>query len=374
MKKTILLLFICFISITLQAQQPTAYQDTIPFRNDLGIIIIPMTFNGVEKQFAFDTGAQVTVGFSWVADDLKRTSKTVNVNSSNGSRTKMRYYKSGNIQLGSKKITKHRILKAGDSDIFTCYNIDGILGVDITQQFNWTIDFEKKILIMSPSDFYPEAIKEMHALDFDFTKNRPSVFMEMNGKKIKFLLDTGARDSDVNKKAYTLSSIDQYPKATFYSGFYDVNGTLTKTYNTTIQLPEIQSGAVTITPEVDYGNQSTKIGNSLWKGKRLFLSLKNDKLYVSDATIQSDSWSYDCAAVIKEGKMIVFRIKEGSDAWEQGIRQGDEIKTFNGNAFTDFCELNKYQVQLKEEKKDFELVFVNGKQLTVQKKQVFITP
>ncbi len=374
MKKTIFFLVLCLFSISLQAQQPTVYQDTIPFRNDLGIIIIPMTFNGVEKQFAFDTGAQVTVGFSWVADDLKRTSKTTNVNSSNGSRTKMRFYKSGTIELGSRKITKHKILKANDSDIFTCHNIDGVLGVDITQHFNWTIDFEKKILIMSPSDFYPEAVKDMYALDFDFTSNRPSVFMEMNGKKIKFLLDTGARDSDINKTAYTLSSIDQYPKATFYSGFYDVNGTLTKTYNTTIQLPEIQSGSVTIIPEVDYGNQSTKIGNSLWKGKRLFLSLKNDKLYVSDTTIKNDSWSYDCAAVIKEGRMVVFRIKEGSDAWKQGIRQGDIITSFNGKTFTDFCTLNKYQVKLSKEKKDLKLVFENGKQITVQKKQVFITP
>jgi len=98
MKKTIFLLFLCFVSLTLQAQQPPAYQDTIPFRNDLGIITIPITFNGVEKQFAFDTGAQSTVGFSWVADDLKRTSKTVNVKSSNASRTKMRYYKSGELK------------------------------------------------------------------------------------------------------------------------------------------------------------------------------------------------------------------------------------------------------------------------------------
>jgi len=90
-----------------------------------------------------------------------------------------------------------------------CYNIDGILGVDITQHFNWTLDFDKKILIMSPSDFYPEEVKEMHALDFDFTNNRPSIFMEMNGKKIKFLLDTGARDSDINKTAYNLTNAYQ---------------------------------------------------------------------------------------------------------------------------------------------------------------------
>ncbi len=374
MKKAIILLFLCGFAITLQAQKPVVFQDTIPFRNDLGIITIPISFNGVEKQFAFDTGAQATVGFSWVEDNLKRTSKTTNVNSSNGSRTKMRFYKSGKIQLGSREITKHRILKANDSEIFTCYNIDGILGVDITQHFNWTIDFENKILIMSPPDFYPEEVKDMHDLDFDFTNNRPSVFMEMNGKKIKFLLDTGARDSDVNKTAYNLLSIDQYPTTAMYSGFYDVNGTLTKTYNTTVQLPELQSGSVTLSPAVDYGNQSTKIGNSLWKGKRLFMSLRNDQLYVSDATVKSDVWNYECAAVVKNGKMVVLQIKEGSEAWNLGIRQGDEVISLNGNTFTDFCEFNKYQKQLGKEGKSFEFVLKDGKRITIDKKQVFINP
>ena len=64
MKKSLFFLVLCFISLTLQAQQSTVYQDTIPFRNDLGIIIVPITFNGVQKEFAFDTGAQSTVGFS----------------------------------------------------------------------------------------------------------------------------------------------------------------------------------------------------------------------------------------------------------------------------------------------------------------------
>lgn len=375
MKKIVLFLCISFISITLQAQQSTVYQDTIPFRNDLGIIIVPITFNGVQKEFAFDTGAQVTLGFSWVKDALKRTSKTVLLTSSNGSTTKMRYYKSGTIQLGSRKVNNHRILQGNDENgIFSCYNIDGVLGVDITKHFNWIIDYEKKILIMSPADYYPEEVKEMHALDFDFTNNRPSVFMEMNGKKIKFLLDTGARDSDVKKTNYNFLSINQYPKEVFYSGFFDANGTLTETHSTILQLPEIVSGSVKVTPIVDYSNQTTKIGNNLWKSKRLFMSLKNDELYVSDASIKNDKWDYDCVGMVKDQKMVISQIREGSEAWNLGIRQGDEVISLNGNTFTDFCTFNKYQRQLSKEGKSFEFVFKDGKRITIQKRQIFMTP
>ena len=120
MKKITILLLLCCISLTLQAQKAKVYQDTIPFRNDLGIIIIPMMFNGVEKEFAFDTGAEVSLAFSWAKDELKPTSKVTNLRSSSGSRTKLRYYKSGTIQLGSREIKKHRILQGKDSDIFSC--------------------------------------------------------------------------------------------------------------------------------------------------------------------------------------------------------------------------------------------------------------
>ncbi len=366
MKKSIFFLVLCFISLSLYAQQPPAFQDTIPFRNDLGIIIVPITFNGVEKQFAFDTGAQVTLGFSWVKDALKRTSKTVLLTSSNGSTTKMRYYKSGTIQLGSRKVNNHRILKGNDENgIFSCYNIDGVLGVDITKHFNWTIDYEKKILIMSPADYYPEEVKTMHALDFSFKNNSPSVFFEMNGKKIKFLLDTGARESDVKKTDYNFLSIDQYPKVTLYSGFFDANGALTRTHSTILQLPEITSKEVKVTPIVDYGNQKTKIGNNLWRGKRLFMSLKNKELYVSDQQFTEVFLSYDCSAIFKNNKMIVLHIKEDSDAWNLGIRQGDEIKTINGKVFTDLCTLNKYQTKILKENSTLAFVFENGKKVKV---------
>ena len=140
MKKQLLFLFSIFILGTVSSQNSKIFQDTIPFRNDLGLIIIPITFNGIEKQFAFDTGAQYSVAYSWAKEKLQRTSKTININSSSGLRSKMRFYKSGTITLGSKKIRSHRILNAPKNSIFSCYQVDGILGVDIIKEFNWTID------------------------------------------------------------------------------------------------------------------------------------------------------------------------------------------------------------------------------------------
>lgn len=188
--------FIFFIVILFgEIAYTQSFQDTIPFRNDLGLIIIPITFNGVEKQFAFDTGAEHTVAYGWAKETLKKTNKTITIHSSSGLKSNMRFYKSGTVELGSRKITKHRILNAKKNGIFSCYRIDGILGVDIIKKLNWSIDYQNKRLIMYPSNYVPQHIKNMHKLDFDFQSNRPYVYLKGKANRLKFLLDTGAGGS-----------------------------------------------------------------------------------------------------------------------------------------------------------------------------------
>ena len=367
--RTFLLALIFFLLITpFYGQQ---FQDTIPFRNDLGLIIIPVTFNGVEKEFAFDTGAQVTVAYGWAAESLRKTKKTTTITSSSGLKSKMRYYKSGKIELGSRKVTGHRILNAPRNEIFTCYNVDGILGVDITSQLNWTINYEKKILIMYPSNYFPEKVKNMSELDFEFKSNRPYVYLDRKGSRFKFLLDTGAGgNSNISKRNYKLTNLDEYPQLSFYSGGFDVNGILTPEKPILFQFPESTSDDVLLSPIIEYNNKkSTKIGNKLWKGKELFLSLKNDQLFVSDAKIDQEYSGYSCAVMFRKGKMRISTIQVGSELWNMGVRQGDEIRSYNGKTFTDFCSLDQFRREVARSSDSFELELIDGRKVTISKKR-----
>ena len=368
MKKQFLVLFSIFLLQAVYSQNTPAYQDTIPFRNDLGIIIIPMTFNGVEKQFAFDTGAQLTVAYDW-AKTLKKTNRVTTITSSSGLKSKMRFYKSGMIALGSRKITGHRILNAPKNSIFSCHKVDGILGVDIIKQFNWRIDYEHKILVMYPSNHFPKKVQNMHKLDFDFRNDRPSVFLTLKNNKLKFLLDTGASgSSNISQPNYNLTNLNKYPQTSFYSGSFDINGILTSTKPKIFQFPNVSSGKVQLSPIIYYNKQkSSKIGNRLWKGKQLFLSLKNKKLYVSSSEIKESYENYSCSVSFIKGKMRIIRIQEGSVIWNEGVRQGDEILSYNGKQFTDFCSLDKYHRNLVNSAKSFELQLTNGKKITISK-------
>ncbi len=366
MKKQLLfLLFILF----LQNINSQAFQDTIPFRNDLGLIIIPMIFNGEEKQLAFDTGAQYTVSYSWAEKSLKKTRRVITINSSSGLKSKMRFYKSGKVELGSRKISGHKILNAPENDIFSCYKVDGILGVDIIKEFNWVIDYKNQILIMYPSNYTTENVKEMHQLDFIFSNNRPYVFLKHKKNKFRFLLDTGAGGfSNISKRNYNLTGLKDLPQVDMYTGSFDFNGILTSSQPKIFQLSETTSKQVKLSPVVYYNNQkSSKIGNKLWKKQQLFLSLKQQELHVSSSRIIDEFQSFPCSVIFHKGKMRIMKIVKGSDIWNMGLRQGDEVALYDGKKFNDFCSLNQYQRKELKDRKSIDLQLPNGKTVTIFK-------
>ncbi len=371
MKKVLLTIFLSLVALISQAQEVIKLQETIPFRNDLGLIIIPISFNGVEKQFIFDTGAQGTIVFSWAQEELKRTSKRVKVTSSNGSKTKLRIYKSGVIRLGNKEIKDHTSIMAGDSNIFGCHNIDGVLGVDVIKLYNWTIDYASHQLIMYDKAYFPPSVDLMNPLDFTFKKNVPSVHTTINGSNIRFLLDTGAGNSDLKEKDYSISSLKGNKYRKVYSGFYDLNGTLTPTESFEMQLLDMTSNTLSLVPIVAFGGKTTKIGNSLWGESKLFLSLANEKLLVSKTELIEDVKGYECGVVFSDGKMRVMGIYENSAAWDAGIRQGDVVISFNDKIFTDFCSFDKYQRNAVVSGREITLEFNNGKRIQVKKTSLF---
>lgn len=370
MKKQLLFLFCVLLFQFASAQE---FQDTIPFRNDLGLIIIPVKFNGVTKQMAFDTGADRSIAYGWAKESLKATNKTLNIRSSSNLRSKMRFYKSGLIELASRKIRKHRILNAPENDVFSCHQVDGIIGTDIIKLLNWKIDYKNRRLIMFPADHFPEEVDTMFALDFDFRSNRPYVYLTRKRVKLRFLLDTGAGGySNISKRSFKISNIDDFSGLDVYSGSFDVNGILTKSKSKMFPFPASVSKDVQLSPLIYYDNaKSSKIGNQLWKGKSLFMSLQSKKLWVSSSSIEQSYSGYSCSIVFKEGKMWVLRLIMGSELWNMGVRQGDEILQYNGKKFTDFCSLDQYQRKTVRSGKPFTITLKNGKIITISKKNIF---
>lgn len=367
--------FVCLILILLavQTSNTQTFHDTIPFRTNLGLIVIPINFDNQIKYFAFDTGAQYSVAYGWAKETLKKTSKTITIRSSSNLRSKLRFYKSGKFKIGSKTVSNHQILNAPRNEIFSCHKIDGILGVDVIKLLNWTIDYKNKILVMHPKNYVPTVEEEFYPLDFQFIKNRPYVFLNHKQKyKLKFLLDTGAGSlSNISNNNYNLTSLDDLPTKQFYSGSFDVNGILTTTKPTIFKLKNTTSKKTVLSPVISYNNQkSSKIANSLWKNKKLFLSLQKNLLLVSQNNINQNYLAYSCSIMVRNGKMIVVKLQKDSELWKMGVRQGDEILKFNGKSFSDFCELDTYQRTIAKTGKSFEITLLNNEKVVISKNVV----
>jgi len=357
-----------FAYTSLSAQERVG--DTIPFTNPLGLIVVPITFNGELKQFAFDTGAARTLGYGWVQETLKPLRRSITVTSSSGSKTRIRQYQSGTITLGNHSIRKHRILGRLDSEIFSCYGIDGILGDDIIDKFNWLINFEEKYLVQYPADFYPAEVQKMTPLPMQYG-DRPFVYLTMaNGVKLRFLLDTGASHSDISEK-YTLDlSQNKAKHVAVYSAYYDVNGHKTTTTSELIQFKNVSAGNLKLSPLLDYSAKTNKLGNTLWKGNTLFLSLKNQKLYSELPQINEERMGYDCGVIVEDGKMEVIRIVADSAPWKAGLRQGAKIAAIDGKVFTDFFSLRQYQKKQAERGLDITLTLPDGQKLVLERKRI----
>ncbi|MEW7292052.1 retropepsin-like aspartic protease [Aquimarina sp. 2304DJ70-9] len=371
MKSKLLFVLISLFSIYLSAQK--RFCDTIPFRNDLGLIIVPIQFNGQEKNFIFDTGATHSIGYSWVKDELKTTKKTLVITSSSKSKFRLRYYKSDTVQLASAKITKHRILGAKDSEIFSCYEVDGVLGMDIISHFNWLINYKDQYLVMFDSDFFPQGIDHnMYAIDFKYQDKRPLAFFNLLGKEVKFLVDTGATNSDIHiGYKNVIKNLNANTKKEIYSTFFDFNGILNTTKSITIKLPEISSKSLKLSPIVDFSEKSNKIGNSSWQDNSVFMSTKNNKLYCSVNSIDESRESYGCFFIFDNKKMVTAKVIVGSKAWEEGVRRGREVLKINELQFSDFCTIHKFQREIAKQKNKLKVTLDDGKTITLNQELLF---
>ena len=98
------------------------------------------------------------------------------------------------------------------------------------------------------------------------------------------------------------------------------------------------------------------------------MSLKNSKLYVSSSSVKQSLNRYPCSVSYQQGKMRIMSIQKGSEIWDLGARQGDEVLKYDGKVFSDFCSLDQYQRKTMSAGKPISITLKNGKTIQITKK------
>jgi hypothetical protein len=162
----------------------------LPFHIDAGLLVFKGQMNGVETDFAFDTGASMGLANSLAepANRLKVKGKKIKMRDSNRQVAKVPTGLTNEIRIGGVTFPKVRSLV---NDMAYLYCMDYyLLGSDIISKLNWEIDFEKMVIRFSKAPFTVE--NEWTDIPVYFFNKRPFVTVKFAGKEFEnVLIDTG---------------------------------------------------------------------------------------------------------------------------------------------------------------------------------------
>jgi hypothetical protein len=158
-----------FFTIAAFAQETKT--DTIPFETDKLFLIFKGTINGQEVSFAFDTGASSSVSNSTVDSATNTNAKggKKSVTDANQQTARLQNIKINELTIGSFRINNFKAITY-DMPYLNCAGLF-LLGQDVIKNFNWHIDFNKKLIYLSKQAFTPTAT--MKKLEISF-KNTPA--------------------------------------------------------------------------------------------------------------------------------------------------------------------------------------------------------
>ncbi|AXT19640.1 hypothetical protein D7030_09755 [Flavobacteriaceae bacterium AU392] len=163
------------------------------------VIILPVTVNGTTRNFLFDTGADLSL--------LQRDSivgKTIKVNGASNRtiKTGKGYVKS--IQIGDINFLNTYALNSdlkGLKEQITDFG--GLIGQPIISKANWLIDYPNKNIEISNTHLVDDSYQSIKIKRED---GAPYIYLTINGKKHKAIIDLGSSSTFSIPKGSKLAS------------------------------------------------------------------------------------------------------------------------------------------------------------------------
>ena len=165
--------------------QPEIFNYETTFTTQKTVIILPVTIDGVSKNFLFDTGADVNV--------IQRDSMFGKISKVSGASN--RKMKMGEEYVSSLKIgeVEFKNTFAMNADLVGLKeqipNFGGLIGQPVINKANWLIDYPNKKLQISNQNIADETFK---TLEFKREDGAPHTFIILDGIRHKVVIDFGS--------------------------------------------------------------------------------------------------------------------------------------------------------------------------------------
>jgi Predicted aspartyl protease len=250
-----------------------------------GVMTVPVTLNKKPFQMLVDTGDYYSI-------ITTRTAKLLDVNPVPAGNFLLRGWGGTKIdrfvnldQFGFGRLSRDRtqfMVTPRDE-----LNFDGLLGADFLYFFDLDFDFAKATLnLISPDHCKGKVVYwtkgEYGIVPFDYKDRSIQLTVMLDGKEVRAVLDTGASDTVMSlEKAEDLFGIDEktlkdhkgrYPFKTLSFGDVSVNN------------PDISLVSEKASKMLDWGGPRLLLGMGVLRRLHLYISYKEETLYVTPAT------------------------------------------------------------------------------------------
>lgn len=356
MKRFLIISFALFVFYSGEIAEGRSLSDSVyslPFHMDAGLLVFKGQMNGVETDFAFDTGASMGLANSLAkpAKRLKVKGKKIKIRDSNKQVAKVPTGLTKEIKISGVTFPKIRSLV---NDMAYLYCMDYyLLGSDIISQLNWEIDFEKKVIRFSKKPFPVE--NGWTNIPVYFANKRPFVKVKFAGQQFEnVLIDTGytqffsfpANNTSIQgflsmKDSLGLSN----PNISSSMGALSIQTDSSRTILIdSLQIGENYFGGIPISFEPNTG---AKLGIGFFNtlSSTLVINNSESKYFLQMREEVKFKDPIQVGVHYKEGKLVVMSKSIGAVPEDNMLNIGEEILSVNGHKaedFVDSCEFIRW--------------------------------
>lgn len=359
MRKTILILLLCSLGLTVTAQKinlsklgstPGNYYEEIDFEFVGKKIIIPVRIDGEPYRFLFDTGAPNIISRELYEKIRPRVSNSIPVSDVTGRSSLMRVAIVEEIALGNAVFRGVPSLVNLDDDniVFDCFGIDGFIGSNMLGASIVQIDLPRRKLIVTDRKRNLDLNSASQArLTLRGNQKSPYVAVRLAGEedaRENLLVDTGSGDVyDICMKNYRLLKgrriFENYGTDTGASSI-GIFGAGEASEQHRLLLPSLRLPGFELrnVPLETSSDNNSRIGAGILKYGILTLDYRKRRLYFApfQAVAESDEKVLDIS-LTAEGKRLVVGY-----VWDKALKDklayGDLILLIDDKEY-DLCEV-----------------------------------
>lgn len=348
-EQTILtILLLLFNSVSCRGQDDKIYE--IPFSIEKKLLVFKGKLNGVDTDFAFDTGAAEGIATTKNEENqgIERKKSRQKISDANGKISSLQSVITKQLSIGGFTFNN---VKATITSMQYLYCMDlYLLGADVIRKLNWEIDFKKMVLKVSENSF---PINEtMAAIPVKYEYNTPRIKLIIDGNTYdNVLIDFGYTGSmtlpTTDKKIKNLLEIKEQKHllTSKMSANFAALGMSKPLLTATAAIDSlfINGECYKQIPADFLTNTGFKIGLNFFSSisDKVIINNNEKKYYLVLKTKADFKKSFPVSVLLKDGKLKISSITIFENPSENIFTIDEEIKSINGKTAFEFkneCE------------------------------------